>query len=217
MNDVDNNQFRLSWEVEGRNTVIFYLSSMCSSCTKHLPVINKIINTFEDDKWRFLLLWEDSIPWGSEFANAMNLVLNEDVALAGSTPYVFIVNDKGIVEFSGEYTARDFVQMMIQRNGRENYIKSCIDTLPINYLEDKKCLFAFHTNGCSQCYESSIELNKEDTQRKYNIILYSDMDRNNIVEFDSFGFYSEMFNIQQYPAYLIIDTDKSYDILDSIL
>ncbi len=207
--------YSIAWPQNGQKTVIFYMSSMCSSCTNHLPTIKKIVNTFSGSEWRFFILWEDSIPRGVQLANAANLLLKEDVALAGSTPSVFIVDDRGIVDFNGEYSTRNLVQVLVQ-NSKEQYLQRCIETLPNQDGDKLENLYAFHTRGCTGCKESSINIQKDAIRQKYNITILSDEDGNNIVNCDTLDFYSVMFDIQLYPMYLIVDKEGNYKVVDTL-
>lgn len=201
--------------------IVVYLSGDCGTCVDALPVLNEINQIYcKDEVIKMYLLWEDRIPKNKVEENKLldNSFSLNNVSISSSLDTVFVLNEKNEVIF-------------VDSNGYENVLKFLNDKGTVNNetlvqnsnnfiisefseQNDLPDLVYFGMPGCPDCKEADEIIMSQEIQDRFDVTRI-ERDKNAAVDdiVDKLGIFKEIYKIDWYPSFLIIDNSGNYILI----
>lgn len=201
--------------------IVVYLSGDCGTCVDALPVLNEINQIYcKDEVIKMYLLWEDRIPKNQVEENKLldNSFSLNNVSISSSLDTVFVLNEKNEVIF-------------VDSNGYENVLKFLNDKGTVNNetlvqnsnnfiisefseQNDLPDLVYFGMPGCPDCEEADEIVMSQEIQDRFDITRI-ERDKNAAADdiVDKLGIFKEIYKIDWYPSFLIIDNSGNYTLI----
>lgn len=196
------------------NNVIFYLSDTCSACVQKLESISMIIDIYSLNGWSYLILWEDNIPLKKIEKFGIDTEINYTLKgkfEIGKVPQYFILDQETKVKFRIESNLDILVRKIreemlgVDVKYQEKAIKYILNKEMIDLKTEDEVLILFETTNGEECYKLKKIINKSEIEDKYKVVWIDDdywSSSDNIN--DSTGILRNIFNINSYPAGVLI-------------
>lgn len=201
--------------------IVLYLDKNCGACYEHMEtveIMDKIFSEFDID---VAIIWKDGIDENklSKYDTAKGLSYTAiDVDVQNNFPTYFILDEYNKVEFITDDFGK-FVEKIVGnfKDKKELLIKSSNEYLSKTLFKensDKSRLIVFSLKGCKDCENAEYLLSDEKIREKYDIEkLYTQdsLGEEKYIDYDNI--FLNIYDIDWYPSYLIIDKDKWYKVI----
>lgn len=203
-------------------TVIFYLSNTCKTCVEDLKEFKKIMMIFGEKEINFCILWEED--YSKSLLEKRNIdldyayMLGGERKLASPTPTFYVTDETGKIVF---YTIEldIFIEKLIDLNyvEKEKLIENSNSYFKeiYNFNGGKPILIYFAMEGCPDCEAVEPLVESKDITNEYDVYkIYKYDDVKNEIK-DSNKLFKQIYDIEWYPSFLIID-QESYQIIGEV-
>lgn len=196
--------------------IIIYMDERCRACTEHLPFIKSISNIFSD-AYDFILVWENKEP---KLAGGLNnsYSLHGQTRFSNVTPFVFVLDEKDVVEFSGIYDEANLTQFLLKKTAKSYQVEVVNELYRIlNLQPQENHVFDFSTDGCVACQRSQdkVPILAKSTGYSYTSIVDYNLNLNSNQIYDP-GIYRNILKITTFPTYCVAKNANDFLITEDI-
>ncbi len=209
-----------------KNTLLFYLSSACTSCGDVLRFCNRLQRVLGEDNLQVLLLWCDSIP--VSLVNEYNILYSncyrtdDMTTLNTPTPTAYILDNQGNILYYNSDISKTIEKLYTQiveiqdnvellRIRANDYLREVYN---ISDFKKQQVIF-FAMTGCPDCIAAD-EILQDVKEKKdiYYLYKYDDMDTSHFK--DDYALFRLIYGIDWYPSFLVFQSEKDYKIIGEV-
>ena len=203
----------------------YYLHADCSSCIEMLPLIDRLQCIFMDYNIEVILLWENEIPTKKLSKYNFNNYSLRNTQLDSVYGSLFLIDGDNIVIFKDNKQLDSLVLKLFELDvfDRTKLISNAntyiVDYYGDNNNSDKPMLVYFHMIGCPDCEAIDPIIDSGEILNKYGVVRIS-VEKNvakseNDVYMDDMKLFKQVYSINWYPSFLLIDNDE-YKVIGKI-